>query len=234
MIRTARLTLLLGCAIVAPLFAQAARPTIVMLTFEIGGSYGLDSLDFAGLGRAIPAALTAELGRNPGIRTLDRAEAQRIVDRDGLSRGGRVDAASAARVGKQLGAEFVVTGTFVDYYGRVRIDARLIDPGKGTILEVVSSGQRPRAELPQMIADIASQLMSGKRLPAPPAGAAAASRVSTDALVLFGRAVLAQDHGDKAAAADCATEQIPQMRGTMVSASSGARPTATPARRWRR
>ena len=95
-----------------------------------------------------------------------------------------------------------MTGTFVDYYGRVRIDARLIDTGKGTILEVVSSGQRPRAELPQMISDIASQLMSGKRLPAPAAGSAATARVSSDALVLFGRAVLAQDQGDKAAAAD--------------------------------
>lgn len=202
MIRTARLMLLLGCATVAPLAAQAAAPAVVMLTFENGGSYGLDSLDFSGLGRAIPAALTAELARNPGIRTIDRAEAQRIVDRDGLSRGGRVDAASAARVGKQVGAAYVVTGTFVDYYGRVRIDARLIDTGKGTILEVVSSGQRPRAELPQMIADIASQLMSGKRLPAPPAGSVAMAPVSSDALVLFGRAVLAQDQGDKASAAD--------------------------------
>lgn len=202
MIRTARLMLLLGSTTVAPLAAQAAAPAVVMLTFENGGSYGLDSLDFSGLGRAIPAALTAELARNPGIRTIDRAEAQRIVDRDGLSRGGRVDAASAARVGKQVGAGYVVTGTFVDYYGRVRIDARLIDAAKGTILEVVSSGQRPRAELPQMIADIASQLMSGKRLPAPPAGSTATALVSSDALVLFGRAVLAQDQGDKAAAAD--------------------------------
>lgn len=201
MIRTSRLMLLLGVGTAAPLSAQAAPPTVVMLTFENGGSYGLDSLDFSGLGRAIPAALTAELGRNPGIRTIDRAEAQRIVDRDGMSRGGRVDAASAARVGKQLGAGYVVTGTFVDYYGRVRIDARLIDTGNGTILEVVSSGQRPRAELPQMIADIASQLMSGKRLPAPPAGSVATTRVTSDALVLFGRAVLAQDQGDKAAAA---------------------------------
>lgn len=202
MIRTARLMILLGVAAAAPLSAQGAVPTVVALTFENGGSYGLDSLDFSGLGRAIPAALTTELARNPGIRIVDRSEAQRIVDRDGLSRGGRVDAASAARVGKQLGAGFVVTGTFVDYYGRVRIDARLIDTGKGTILEVVSSGQRPRAELPQMIADIASQLMSGKRLPAPPAGSSATTRVSSDALVLFGRAVLAQDQGDKAAAAD--------------------------------
>lgn len=202
MIRTARLMLLLGCATVAPLAAQAAAPAVVMLTFENGGSYGLDSLDFSGLGRAIPAALTAELARNPGIRTIDRGEAQRIVDRDGLSRGGRVDAASAARVGKQVGAGYVVTGTFVDYYGRVRIDARLIDTGNGTILEVVSSGQRPRAELPQMISDIASQLMSGKRLPALAAGSTATARVSSDALVLFGRAVLAQDQGDKAAAAD--------------------------------
>ena len=203
MLRTARRMLALGLvAGASPLPAQAPPPTVVVLTFENGGSYGLDSLDFSGLGRAIPATLTADLARNPGLRTIERSEAQRVIDRDGLSRGGRVDAATAARVGKQVGAGYVVTGTFVDYYGKMRIDARLIDAGTGAILEVVSSGQRARAELPQMIADIAAQLMSGKRLPALPAGTPASSRVSSDALVLFGRAVLAQDQGDKTAAVD--------------------------------
>lgn len=201
MIRTARLLCL--CALVSaapPLHGQAAEPTVVVLTFENGGSYGLDSLDFAGLGRGIPAALTAYLARNPALRTLDRAQAQQLIEREGLGRNGRMDAAAAARLGKQLGASYVVTGTFVDYYGRVRIDARLIDGGTGTILEVVSTGQRARVELPQMIADIASQLMSGKRLPALSAGTPSPAIISSDALVLFGRAVLAQDQGDNAAA----------------------------------
>jgi TolB-like protein len=203
MMRTACLTLLLGALAAAPpVLAQADRPAVVVLTFENGGSYGLDSLDFSGLGRAIPAALTADLARNPGVGTIDRAQAQGLIDREGLARGGRVDAASAARVGKQLGAAYVVTGTFVDYYGRVRIDARLIDAGSGAILEVVSTGQRARAELPQMITEIAAQLMSGKRLPALPAGAPATAKVSSDALVLFGRAVLAQDQGNRTVAAD--------------------------------
>jgi len=203
MIRTACLTFVVGvCAGAPPVLAQTTRPAVVVLTFENGGSYGLDSLDFSGLGRAIPAALTANLARNPGVRTIDRAEAQGVVDREGLGRSGRVDAGTAARVGKQVGAGYVVAGTFVDYYGRVRIDARLIDTGNGAILEVVSTGQRARAELPQMIADIAAQLMSGRRLPVLPAGTPPPGLVSSDALVLFGRAVLAQDEGDKAAATD--------------------------------
>jgi len=200
---TARL--ILSMALLAgtqPLNAQATAPAVVALTFENGGSYGLDSVDFSGLGRAIPAVITADFLRNPGLRTLDRSEAQAIVDREGLNRSGRVDAKSAAKVGKQLGATYVVTGTFVDYYGRVRIDARLIDTGTGVILEVVSTGQRARAELPQMISDISAQLMSGTRLPAPPAGNVGSAKISADALVYFGRAVLAQDQGDKAVAAD--------------------------------
>lgn len=203
MTSTARLILMLGLvAVASPVSAQAPRPTVVVLTFENGGSYGLDSLDFSGLGRAIPAALTSDLARNPGLRTADRGQAQAVVQRDGAARGGRIDASTAARVATQVGAGYVVTGTFVDYYGRVRIDARLIDAGTGAILEVVSTGQRARTELPQMIADISSQLMSGTKLPALPAGTPAAGRISSDALVLFGRAVLAQDEGNRTSAAD--------------------------------
>jgi TolB-like protein len=182
--------------------AQGARPAVAVLTFDNGGSYGLDSLDFSGIARAIPATLTADLARNPGIVTIDRARAQAVVDQTGAAKSGRLDASAAAKVGKQVGATYVVAGTFVDYYGKVRIDARLIDTGSGTILQVVSTGQRQRSELPQMIADIASQLMSGSRLPAMPAGAPPTGRISTDALVLFGRGVLAQDQGNKTAAAD--------------------------------
>jgi len=197
---------LLGAAlglVAAPagLVAQAARPTVVVLTFDNGGSYGLDSMDFAGLARAIPASLSADLSRNPGITVVDRAKGQAALDQTGAPKTGRTDAGVAARVGKQVGAGYVVTGTFVDYYGKVRIDARLIDTGSGTILQVVSTGQRQRAELPQMIADIAAQLMSGSRLPVLPAATPASERITTDALVLYGRGVLAQDMGDKAAAA---------------------------------
>jgi hypothetical protein len=133
-----------------------------------------------------------------------------------------VDATAATRVGKQLGAGYVVTGTFVDYYGRVRIDARLIDASSGTILEVVSTGQRARSELPQMVADIASQLMSGKRLPALPAGTPASAKISSEALVLFGRAVLAQDQGDKAAAVQF-YQQALKLAPDFVAAKEGLR-----------
>lgn len=191
--------MMLGMALVLapPAAAQGAAPSVVILTFENGGSYGMDSLDFSGLARAIPATLTADLSRNPGIKVVPFAEG-----RAALPKGGRVDATTAARVGKQLGVGYVVTGTFVDYYGRVRIDARLIDAANGAILEVVSTGQRARSELPQMVADISAQLMSGKRLPAAPAGSPGSAPLSTEALVYFGRAVLAQEQGDAAAAAD--------------------------------
>ena len=60
MLRTARLLILGLLAAAPPAFGQSGSPTVVVLTFENGGSYGLDSLDFAGLGRAISATLTVQ------------------------------------------------------------------------------------------------------------------------------------------------------------------------------
>jgi TolB-like protein len=183
-----------------------ARPGLAVLPFENGGSYGREREDYDALRRGIAAILIADLALNPGIRLVDRAETQRILDEQALGSAGRVDAGTAARVGRLVGARYMVTGTFIDLYGDFRLDARIIDVETGEILKVVRSDTKfsDIKQLSSMIGSVAQRILAETNLPAMPASVAtttaAARQVPTEALNLYSRGLLYEDRGDRSRA----------------------------------
>src|SRR5690349_18957098 len=125
------LTVLLALAAATPAVAQQAtqdtRPGMAVLPFENGGSFGRDREDFDALRGGIAAVLIEELAQNPAVRVVDRAVINQMINEQNLARDGRVDAATAARIGKLVGAKYMVTGSFIDAYGDFRVTARIID-----------------------------------------------------------------------------------------------------------
>jgi TolB-like protein len=184
--------------------AQDTRPGIAVLPFENGGSYGKDKEDFDALRRGIAAGLISELAQNPGARLVDRFETQRILDEQGLAVADRVDAATAAKVGKLVGARYMIAGAFIDLYGDFRIDARIINVETGEIMKVVRNDPKyhDRRDMYKMIQSVAERIMTDTKLPPLPAGQARREAVPTEALAFFSRALLYQDRGDKAKAID--------------------------------
>jgi TolB-like protein len=198
----ARKISLLGVALAAlalPLAAQDSRPGIAVLPFENGGSYGKDKEDFDALRKGIAATLIYELARNPGARLVEREQTQRLLDEQGLGVAERVDAATAAKVGKLVGARYMITGSFIDLYGDFRVDARIIDVETGEIMKVVRSDPKlhDRRDMFRMIESVARSIMTDTKLPPLPASAAQRSAVPTEALAHFSRALLYEDRGDK-------------------------------------
>jgi TolB-like protein len=196
-----RRTMLVALALAAltPLGASAqdTRPGIAVMPFDNGGSYGREKEDFEALQQGIPAMLISELSKNPGARVVDRSDINRILGEQNLATQGRVDAATAARVGKLVGARYMIMGGFTDYYGRMRIDARIVDVETSEILKVVSS-QKEREKLFDMINEVATAIMANTNLPPLPAGQASTPRhIPTEALTYYSRALLYQDRGDK-------------------------------------
>ncbi|HEV8355337.1 MAG TPA: CsgG/HfaB family protein [Gemmatimonadales bacterium] len=195
-----------------PAAAQDSRPGIAVLPFENGGSYGKDREEFEALRKGIAALLISELAQNPQARLVDRAETQRLLDEQGLAVAERVDKETAAKIGKLVGARYMVTGSFIDLYGDFRIDGRLINVETGEIMKVVRNDPKlhDRRDLFRMIQSVAEGLMAGAKLaPLPAGGGAAAARapaggrqVPTEALAFFSRALLYQDRGDKAKAVE--------------------------------
>src|SRR5207247_6981467 len=105
---------------------QDARPGIAVLPFDNSGSYGQDRENFDALQKGIAGMLISELAANPAARVVGREEIQKLIEEQNLGPSGRVDAQTAAKIGKLVGARYVVLGTFIDFYGDFRVDARLV------------------------------------------------------------------------------------------------------------
>ncbi|MEO8634234.1 MAG: CsgG/HfaB family protein [Gemmatimonadales bacterium] len=211
--------LALTALLAAPaLWAQDSRPGIAVMPFENGGSYGQDKENFEALEKGIAGMLISELAQNPAARIVDRSSVQRLLDEQDLGKDGRADAATAAKIGKLVGARYMVMGSFVDLYGRFRVDARIVDVETSEILKVVRSDPKyeKREELFKLLQSVAERLMTETKLPALTAEMSRAVRarnVPTEALTYYSRALLYQDRGDKTKAAEFykkATDVFPE------------------------
>ena len=203
--RTIALLILLSGVAAGTAAAQDARPAIAVLPFENGGSYGQDKENFEALQVGIPAMLASELSRNPAIRLIDRSETRKTLST--AEGGGRahLNAGTSAKLGRALGARYVVMGSFVDFYGKFRVNARIIDAGTGEILKVVSNDDpklQDRRDLSRIIQSVSEKIVAGTRLPAAPTDTSRPRTVPTEALTLYSRALVYHDRGDKAKATE--------------------------------
>jgi len=187
--------------------AQDTRPGIAVLPFENGGSYGQDKENFEALQKGIPAMLLSELSKNPAARLVDRSQTQEILKEQDLGKDGRVDANTAAKVGKLVGARYVIMGSFIDFYGKFRVDARIVNVETSEIMKVVTNDPslQKREDLFKIIQSVSDKIMTDTKLPPLPTEVAKAAKsrvVPTEALTYYSRALLYQDRGDNAKAAE--------------------------------
>src|SRR6058998_309420 len=178
---------------------QDTRPGIAVLPFNNGGSYGQGKEDFAALERGIAGMMISELSQNPAARVVERQEVQRLIEEQNLGAQGRVDPQTAAKVGKLVGARYVVLGTFIDFYGDFRVDARLVNVETSEIVKV-EQDQAQRDHMFQIIQNVAGRLMKDANLPQLPKQASdqrMSRQIPTEALTYYSRALLYQDRGQK-------------------------------------
>ena len=205
MVRSLLSSAVAASAVVSSAWAQSEPVVIAVLPFEDRGSYGQDKEVFRALELGIPVVLTTELSRNPRARPADRARIARALEAQNLAPEARVDAATAARVGKDVGARYAVTGNFADFYGKFRIDARVVDVGSGQILKVVSNNDpalQDRADLSRIIQGLAEKILAAVSLPPSGGGGSQARNVPTEALTQYSLGLLYESEGNKAKAGE--------------------------------
>lgn len=178
---------------------QDARPGIAVMPFDNSGSYGQDKENFDALQKGIAGMLISELAANPAARVVERAEIQKLLDEQNLGATGRVDPQTAAKVGKLVGARYVITGTFIDFYGDFRLDARLVNVETSEIVKV-ESDRMQRDHLFDIIRNVAARLMKDTNLPPLPKQASdqrMSRQIPTEALTFYSKALLYQDRGQR-------------------------------------
>ena len=199
--RTPRLTVMVGAlALAGPLSAQG--PGIALLPFENSGSYGQDKEVFQALELGIPATLESVLGRHPGVRVADRGQVRQAMSRQNAGPAQRLDAATAAAIAKAVGARYAVTGSFADFYGKFRINARVVNTETGEIVKVVSNDDpalQDRAQLSAIIQAVGDKILAA--IGVTQAGGAS-QPVPTEALNQFSLGLLFESRADATRAAE--------------------------------
>ena len=184
--------------------AQEGTARFAVLALENTGSYGQDKEVFEALELGLARMLARAIDRHPRADVVSRSELSEAMRGLAGGPGQRVDAAGATQIGKSTGARYTVTGSFADFYGKFRINARLVDTRSGEIVKVVSNDDprlQDRAQLAAIIQHVAQKITTAAGLPPYPAGAAA-SPIATDAITAYSRGLLLESRGDRAKAAE--------------------------------
>jgi TolB-like protein len=133
----------LGLLMWAPAAARAqkkvARPTVAILYFDYDGS----SEEMGFLRKGLTQMLVSDLSDVSEIDIVERVRLQDAIEELELNRTNKIDQSSANRIGKLLGARYLVMGGYFDIAGTLRMDARVVEVETGKI--VTSIGKHSKA-----------------------------------------------------------------------------------------
>ncbi|MEX2182728.1 MAG: CsgG/HfaB family protein [Gemmatimonadaceae bacterium] len=197
-------------AVLSLLSASAAaqqadlRPTVAVLPF-VNSAIGTATDELAPLSKGIADLLLTELAQNPAIRVVERENIQRLLEEQNLARDGRVDDATAARIGRLLGAKHMVTGSFItDRSGTMVLTLKSIDVETSRI-EWTHMDRDKTDNFLALVAKVAAAANRGLKLPdltpqarqSSEARAERQQRVPFQAVMMYSRAISAQDAGNR-------------------------------------
>jgi TolB-like protein len=201
--------------------ASGVRPTVAVLYFDYQGK----NPELEPLRKGLAQILTTDIGELETIRVVERARLEEVLAELELGRSAKVDRASAARIGKLLGAQALVLGSFFDVAGVLRVDARVVEVESGRVVRSVGAqakaddalaceetlAEKLRSALQAYAVESSSAPRAAKAgaSPSPRKGASGEgggastaqeprAKVKVSALAAYGRALDALDRNDRA------------------------------------
>jgi TolB-like protein len=219
---------LVAAAMAAPTLAaaQSNAPVVAVLYFD-NNSFGKDRADYDGLGKGIADLLITDMAGNPAMRVVERDRLQAIMQEQDLVKSKSIDPQTAVKLGKLLGAAYLVTGGFMsDGKGSLLVTSRVISVETGAItnpLKLQSKGDDVLGLIGQLSTKLNTELKlpslprqtgdaGTTRKPATPTSSAAAKQAGGEAgrsqkldvktALLYSKALDEQDSGHPKQAAE--------------------------------
>ena len=184
-----------------PHAVRAQQTSFAVVPFESQQSFGLDQESLGALGGGIAQILATDLSLSPGGKAAPRSAPASAITGQALPKSARIDAATAAKIGRLVGARYVIMGNFVDYYGKFRLNVRVVDAQTGVILKGFTNDDpkmQDRDQIYLITNTIAQGILAELKLPPAPASTIT---VPGAAVIAFSLGLQAEDAGDKAKAA---------------------------------
>jgi TolB-like protein len=134
----------------------APRKTVAILYFD----NHTGSSDYDPLGKGISSMMISDLSSVPEIQLVERERMQDIVKEIDAQHTQYFDSTTSVKVGKMIGAEYVVVGSFATVKPQMRIDTRVVRVETGEVVKTaqVTGDQDKFFDLEQKLAD---QLIDG-------------------------------------------------------------------------
>jgi len=147
----------------------------------------------------IPELMLIELSRNPALRTVEPQRLHRVLASQKLDPQGRLDDEAASHIGRILGAQWVIRGTFTgDGHGTIRIAAYMVDVATAQV-EHTASAEGKQANLAALIGQLSEHLGHDMHLAELPKDGKQAreltQKASYQTTLMFARAIEARDAG---------------------------------------
>lgn len=145
--------------------AQDTRPVVAVLYFD-NNSIGKDRADYDGLGKGIADLLVTDLATSSRMRVVERERVQKLLEEQNLTKTGTIDQGTAVKLGKMLGAQYMVTGGFMsDGRGTMVLTSRAINVETSQITNP-ERVQEKTDDVLGLIAKMSAKLGDNLKLPA--------------------------------------------------------------------
>jgi TolB-like protein len=183
--------LLVALLVLLPAVASADGLRLAVAEFDNAA----DTDTYDALGKGLQAMVTTDLAQVEGLTLVERERLAELVSELELAGSGMVDPATAAKVGKLLGATHMVAGTFTVVGEAMRLDARLVAVDSGEVV-VAADADGEREAFFELEKELVKALLAALDAELSPKERAAIARIHTadfESFVKFSQGVALYD-----------------------------------------
>jgi len=195
MLLTSRLAAVVLCVLLAPaISARAAgkesKRVVAILYFD--NNTGDSSLDV--LQKGFADMMVTDLSAVEQLQLVEREKLQAIIDEQKLQRSKYFDPKTAVRIGKLVGAQYAVTGSFQSMEPELRIDIKMFELLTGNVL-VTGQVVGLKNKLFELQQQLVSRFVTGLELKLPGAFRLKSRAPDVDTLLSYSKGIDLVDQG---------------------------------------